>query len=191
MWAESTCILPRAVLQFSTMISLELGENEGAVKVSLPDTDDTEPSGSLTDFAAVDDIELADEFAEFVKERTAEPGDWSIWQCDDVFWRSKGIPPSFELPTSLQKKVVNIEKLAEQRLVADREEILQEESSKQSAIVDRLIPVCTQWAQEHGLKTLRHSDLEVFLDEAETPLHYDWERKLYAAVNLALKSKKQ
>jgi|ERR1035437_837392 hypothetical protein len=124
--------------------------------------------------------DLAGQIAAFAKKKSS--GDEiSMWELMDGFWEAMGVD-EMDLPYDLANKAGRARLLAQQLLNAEKSDL-------DNAELPSLTVRCVEWARERGLTRLTLSDVDVFMLGANAKLGHDARRKLYATVNVELKTK--
>lgn len=161
-------------------------EYEGRSQINNFDRGNTEPE-IPSEIRLATEEELADQLINFAKEEFPDKEAWFGGEFR-LFWAQKNLN-SFNAPPEIQLKMKKAERLAENRLMAERQEIEREQLAREKDGLPSLISRCVDWAKENGLKSVRQSDIEAFLLEKEIEIMQPTKRSLYAMTNVALKAK--
>jgi len=61
--------------------------------------------------------------------------------------------------------------------------------AKELKVAEQLVPECVEWARKQGLRSLLHSDVDVFLGEKSVRLSFQSRRSLWAKAKLRLRAR--
>jgi hypothetical protein len=133
--------------------------------------------------------ELAEELVEYVRKQFPDNVNM-VYSVKDIFWKSKGLEDTWDIPLEIKLKIQQTELLADNKIAEENKKLEKIRLEKEKEQLPDLIEDCITWAQGLGFNKITKSDLDTFLMEREIQLLKFSSDYLHNKVNLRLKSMK-